>query len=778
MNAASRSLSRAEPPVAARGRVARRALLDPSDRTVVLLLSSFFLFCGAMYFSGLGAGLAVKNFNNPVFYADRYAIPELYPDDAWAAYQRGVYPFMTLVHAVPALLLKYAAIPSIYPTFVIIALNDMLVALAMYWLSRALRLDPLVSLATALFAVASQALSWNLAGYIYIGHDNGYAGDFVLPFAIAVVPALIQRRTRIALVLAAIAILVYPPFGVMDVAFIGAWLVAVNDRHSWREALTWAAFPLVALALVLGVQLYAAGGIAEPLSHADDVAVVMVNGHFVPLWVHGKILASPYIGFCVGCVLAAVAGRNWRHVDASARLVLLCVAVVVAASFVAWAAAYRWQWLFVLRTSLLRNSTFLTILSIPIVVAYLTDRIADDSAGIRLVAGLVFAVLVVDRGTAWVAPVVLLGMAYLAISSWHRMRSNVGLALAALVILVAIDLLFGIGISEYIFRTIPGSGRISEIVHEAARRLSAGRLELGLFGVVMTFTWWAWRRRGNVVEKRSWIAVALCLCMALCLAGRTAAMAASWSTGVAADLQKAELWAKSSTPVAAKFVFFEFDERGNQLSWQTLAQRGTATLLYTHQKAYATDRVLWRIDQQVNANYGFTDGSLAANPYPYDPWQLNDRYLHFGLDDFLRVGRLSGSNYVVLRHPRTLQLPIAYENDSFTVYRLPAQTGTLRLALAQMDPTQVTISWTGAAPPDSEAFLALRDPGSGTTREMVCCVALNSGGGTHMFPVPSSVRGQFLPAIGVRSAATGRLLPLDGIPRGSQFASWEYLKID
>ena len=177
--------------------------VPPKDVAIVTALSGFYAICRLLYLPGLAAGLAVKNFNNPVFYADRFALPWLYPTDPWASYQRDVYPLLSLVLAVPAMLWKFLQVPPIYPTWVIVALNDLLIVLAVYWLSRALSFDRFVSVAAGIFALVSQALSWSLAGYIYLGHDNGYAGSFVIPFAIGVIPSLIQRRVGTALVLAA-----------------------------------------------------------------------------------------------------------------------------------------------------------------------------------------------------------------------------------------------------------------------------------------------------------------------------------------------------------------------------------------------------------------------------------------------------------------------------------------------------------------------------------------------------------------------------------------------
>src|ERR1051325_514734 len=110
----------------------RKTEINLPDAAVVAIVLGFFILCSIIYFPGFPAGIAESYINNPVFYADRFAFPDLYPNDLSAAYMRNVYPFLTLVFTIPALLLKFLHIPPIYPSFVMIALNDPLIVLAVY----------------------------------------------------------------------------------------------------------------------------------------------------------------------------------------------------------------------------------------------------------------------------------------------------------------------------------------------------------------------------------------------------------------------------------------------------------------------------------------------------------------------------------------------------------------------------------------------------------------------------------------------------------------------
>ena len=745
------------------------------DALPVLGVSAFFVLCSALYLPGLPAGIAAVNYNNPIFYADRFALPELYPNDLWASYQRDLYPFFSLVHAVPALLWKYAHVPPIYPTAAMIVLNDLLIVLATYWLSRALSFDRVVSLAAGLFAVTSRLLSWNLAGYVYLGHENGYAGSFVIPFAVAVLPSLIERRVATALVLAAIAVLIYPPWGAVSLAVIGGYLIVRGERPLWLRAARWAFVPILALAAVLGVQAIAGAGI-EHMSPEQARQVVLGNGHFVPLWTQGQPLASTYLGFFLWCLLAALAWPQWRATDQRLKEPIAVLFVVVLASFAAWIVAYELEWLFVLRTSLFRNSSLLAMAWLPFVVAYLVQRMRDADRSTAMAAGLVMVVLLVDRSTAWILPIVVPPILFLAVQDLRRRRGADGTAAAvarvagavvvAAAIAIALDIVFGLGVTARAFQWVDASGRIAALFREASARMRDARIELVALAGILAI---AGARIRLQPERRRrpdvGVAVVLCAFMLACIGIRSAARGIWWATGDPARLAQAERWAKQWTPVSAKFIFFELDAEGYQLSWHTLAQRGTAELQYTNMKVYSSDQRLLAIDRYVSHLYALDDGGEGGTPYPYNGFELYGRYQRFGFDDFMRVARLSRSNFVVLKQPRSLDLPIAYRNDLFTIYRVPAPLDGASVVLRRADAGAVEIGWSA---PDLDTPTSLvvefRDASTGVVRATHCCVTISTAGTQSATFRPELPPGTYLPTIRMRD--------------GSDSVSWDYLKVE
>ena len=752
-----------------------RKLFSSADALIVTGVSAFFLLCSALYLPGLPAGTAAASFDNPVFYADRFALPELYPNDAWASYQRNLYPFFSLVHAVPALLWKYARVPPIYPTGVVIVLNDLLIVLAIYWLSRALSFDRFVSLAAALFAVTSRLLWWNLAGYAYLGHSTGYAGSFVIPFAVAVIPSLIQRRIGTALLLAAIAVLIYPPWGALLLAVIGGYLIVRGERSLWLRAARWAIWPGMALAAVLVVQAMAAAGV-EQMSREQAREVVLGNGHFVPLWTQGHPFASTYLGFFMWCLLGALAWPQWRAADRRAKEPIIILFAGVLASFAAWVVAYELEWLFVLRTSLFRTSSLVALVWLPFVTAYLLQRMRDADRSTAVAAGLVMAVLLVDRSTAWILPIVLPAILFLAVQELRRTRASnsrprgaarvAGIIVVAALIAVAFDIVFGAGVAALAFRWVDASAGIAGLLREASARMRDARIEVAvLLGMVAIAGATVMGRSGQRRDRHAAVAVVLCAFMLACIAIRSGARGIWWTTGDPSKLAQAERWAKQWTPVSAKFIFFEFDAGGSQMSWHTLAQRGTAELQYTNMKVYSSDRRLLAIDRYVSDLYALDAESAENAPFSYDELTLYDRYQRFGLEDFMRVARLSHSNFVVLKQPRTLDLPVAYRNDVFTIYRIPASLEDTTVVPRRVDARAVDIAWS-APHLDTRARLVVdfRDALTGVVKATHCCVTITTAGKDSTTVTPQLAPGTYLPTIRT----------LDG----SNSVSWDYLKVE
>jgi len=758
-----------------RGRWIEKWRAAPDLRTALVLGGSVAL-AKLMYLPGHAALQAWRNLNNPILYADRFAFPQLLPNDRIMSHLRDLYPYLSIVYLAPALLLKYLAVPPHYVTFLEVAVTDASMVVAIYWLARAMGLARDLSALSGLFALVSKVLSWDLGGYDYLGHDFAYSGSMFVPFAVAVLPCVIQGHYRLALVLAAVAGLVFAPAGALMSAVVAIVLLVERRSGSWRRVVPWFGLPLLALIGAALVQLAVSRRIVEPFTAAEDLAVVMGNGHFVPYWLRGYV-ASTYLGFAMWCGLAALAARQWRALTARQRLPLLVMAGLIMIGFAGGFLAVAMGWTFVLRLGPFRYSLLLGIVAIPMVIAYLADLLRTGDGPTRALTALLLALLAIDRSTAWLLPVILPCLALLAMRAWLPAPPRpLASAAVAAIFVVSFDLVWQGGISARASGLVDHGGRIAEVLAEAGRRLREGRWELlVLLAVILPMLFRPAPPRGAVIAHPR-LVPAWCVLLMACFLARTADVAFWAATGPPSKLADVALWAKSSTPLAAKFVFLEVDEGGNNASWQTLSQRAGAEMLYTHQKAYLADRELLRVDRLVSAHYGLDsaqhDASLGVAGAP----ELFPRYRAFTEPDFLRVGRLSGSNFVVLRGPRTLSFPVAFSSEPFTAYRIPAVFDGLTVTPLAIADGAVTVAWQPAsgAPADRQLFVEWREARTGQPVDRQCCATIGRAAGEHVFRLPGHLSGAYLPLIGI-VGADGQRVPLAGDASGERLAFWNHV---
>lgn len=335
----------------------------------------------------------------------------------------------------------------------------------------------------------------------------------------------------------------------------------------------------------------------------------------------------------------------------------------------------------------------------------------------------------------------------------------------AVYVTVCIDVLLRLGLTSALLGLVDASGQLSPLVQEVGLQLQSARPEVALATFLTIGAWWRSREPAN--RRLPVTGVVLCAVMLSAIGRRSVLTALDWTTGDPPQLVEVGEWARSSTPVTAKFVFFEVDSRSSQpRSWQMVSQRGAAELYYTFQKAYSPDRRLLDIDALVNELHGLPTVDPSGRLPQSSTTDLHQRYQAFDLTDFFRVGRLSGANFVVLPVARPLDLPEAFRNHRFVAYRLPVEVGGRQLLVQASGPAGVTVSWT--AEPGSRpirVFLEFRHSGTHAVAGRACCATIDGLQGEHTFPLPTELApGTYLPVVG-------------GVGDARESAAWEYLVI-
>ncbi len=314
---------------------------------------------------------------------------------------------------------------------------------------------------------------------------------------------------------------------------------------------------------------------------------------------------------------------------------------------------------------------------------------------------------------------------------------------------VCTDVLLQLGLVRTLLGLSDVTAQFSRLVRDVGLQLQSARPEAALTIILAFGAWfWTWKHSNRSLPVAG---VLLCTVMLAAIGRRSVLTALDWTTGDPPQFVEVGDWARRSTPVTAKFIFFEVDATSSQpRSWQTVSQRGAAELYYTFQKAYSPDRRLLEIDALVNELHGLPTVDLSGGLPQFSTTDLHRRYQAFHLADFLRVGRLSGASFVVLPAYRPLDLPEAFRNHLFVAYRLPVEVGGRQLLVQAIGPGGVTVSWT--AEPGSlpiQMFVDFRHPGTHALAGRACCATIEGCKGEHTVLVPTNLApGTYLPMVG------------------------------
>mgnify|MGYP001037350090 FL=1 len=133
---------------------------------------------------------------------------------------------------------------------------------------------------------------------------------------------------------------------------------------------------------------------------------------------------------------------------------------------------------------------------------------------------------------------------------------------------------------------------------------------------------------------------------------------------------EAQAWARQNTPHNA--VFITPPEKGSlfEAEWRVFSERSSVVSLYDlFEIALRPDYLEpWRerfdrlapgAEQQFNGNY-FESKALTRQAY----YALTDQ-------EILQAARRIGADYLVVEKPHSRDFPLLYENDGFSIYKLP-----------------------------------------------------------------------------------------------------------
>jgi len=554
----------------------------------------------------------------------------------------------SMLNWLPALVTRYIGLSAESIAYVAIYLQNILLALAVFHLSRAAVDSRAVAWISAVFTLSAHPHWWNLALYADLSWMP-YASWMALPFLVFSASFALQAQPWASGVALLVGGLIHPVLGLVAAGTLVLY-VLMRDRKRGVDASTLHAISILALAVVIFMvpALAAMSGLKEA-SAGRLLKSIVRNGHAFPwaaphcsycwnLFIHNLIVVSAFLA--IGLGVATKGGDNPKI-----RPLLLAVTLIT----IFGAAVHLAAWLIgeprLMRLIATRASIFLMALFVPVIVATALRRAAKGRWLDRLLAGYVLLLPVA-------APFAAAGLAWFNNTrslSWGAIRV-VGLSLFALVLLRHAPL-----VGPFVDRNLISAGLDSSLL-ETLFRFKAGASSR----VPITVVVWlagafaacaALSRRGSsrLFTCSAW-AIAIPLIGYLLVSSYQSGAAAAH--GEARDYRDVQVWARRHTPPQATFAIADLTTYGG---WRNLAQRPVVT------------------PGGVGSFYGYTQRADAYNTRLIEFYkrQGSTDYKSLGASGLLDFAKEFGADFAVRRAEwPSLDLPIAFQNEHFVVYGL------------------------------------------------------------------------------------------------------------
>jgi hypothetical protein len=314
----------------------------------------------------------------------------------------------TAVNWIPAVLLRYLHIDPDVISLIITLAQPTLTALALFLFAFKVTQSRVAARATALFAMAAQAWTWNLALYT-TQLDTPYAGQLALPFAIfAALAAIEQRPYALAAWLTALT-LVHPAIGVTCTIVFTSFLFLQNNSnlnlnsnsnfHSLPKSLV----PLIAGAAAATLAVILPGepaGGAIPANELTDA--LRDNRHFNP--VISDYLWNVVLPTTIG--IAALTVLSMRRFNTGLRNEYVSLLKHAASALLLFvllqSAALAFGWNRAIQLSAHRFSGVLALLAMPAVMHVVLRFSAESSVAVRFGAAFILLLLATHgAGLPW-----------------------------------------------------------------------------------------------------------------------------------------------------------------------------------------------------------------------------------------------------------------------------------------------------------------------------------------------------------------------------------------
>lgn len=522
------------------------------------------------------------------------------------------------------------------------------------------RLERIWLLYVFMAGLLSQYYSWNLSNHGMV--DLPYRPHIAIPM-LFLGALLIIRDKKVGYLLVSIGILFHVPMGIYATVAIAVWQMISSRRLFSVQSLY--LFPLAASIALPTYLVLSQKYSAVPQSQVIDL--YRFNMHFLPWqspfrWEESLSTVTAFL------LLLAVAYCYSSVLGTQYRLFLKATAVATILMSASHLAGLALQIPTLISLCGLRSFTFLAVVAIPLIIVSFAELIRNGDLLSKVLASFCAIVLIVGRpyGLFIVPSLVLMLYVY---SGKHtanlHMRSLIRNAgWVVIVVWFAVWGLTGLPpgiVTGRLFAENAGTNFaafILPLIMDAAPTISHFPYLVAGLGAMLVIVGML---GGNPRFGAGWI-----LSVIVVVISGLFLVVSSWQTlqrtgsQGARDLYYAQVWSREHTGRDDMFIVYEG-------SWRAFSERPTFVPRALGYYMYLPDQRIKAFDDFVFRFYGIEGPYIYYNQRSLSMMEQY-RYNGMGESDFVLMAKLVGAKYLVER--KMLNLPVAYRNSTYTIYRL------------------------------------------------------------------------------------------------------------
>ena len=351
-------------------------MLKSRSRLLSLLLLLFLSLMTVLHIGDFNVRLAnTHGDDNPVVYAYFLQDPARFEGDILTTYGHAV-ASGSLQNWLPAVLLQTLGLPPEIPAWVFFYLQNVLLGFAVLLYARRVTGRNDIAWLTVFFTYTAQPMKWNLANYGF-GNRSPYAGHLALPIIIFAAAAAVEGHFLRVVGLLVLSGLIHPSLTLYMVVIVGGFWLLQYAFRDWRKLLERILLlGVVAAVCVVPAMLLQSKG-ADRLTPSELMVGLRLNMHaapwtYPPVWSH---TLPTFSGFMI------LTGLAFRHRKETAPLFtafwLASLGACVLLALLHLAGLF-WGIPQFVQAIPLRATLLLVMFSLPLVMAYLAEKLRGD----------------------------------------------------------------------------------------------------------------------------------------------------------------------------------------------------------------------------------------------------------------------------------------------------------------------------------------------------------------------------------------------------------------